>query len=237
MTYLKRLAFHFGMLVVGGGLSLMMLRLAGQHMRIPVALSYLLIALFMALALAVSQLIVVKIFPFEEAESVVPTIKRQSWAWLRHRGDGVKSGFPLNKDHMIIGREVQCAIMLNDNSVSRQHSSVTRLAEGYLLKDMGSSNGTYVNGHRVQEALLKDGDAISIGDCEFWFEAPADENASIPGPGTGFSSNSPAGGNSSVGDLGSTGFCLDPSAPGPGDWDEDDDDEGTEAWTPRPGEL
>jgi len=232
MTYLKRLGFHIFILCLGGGIAVLALNQASLHMPVPPALSYVLMALFMALCLAIGQLIAVKLFPFEKTETVVPTVRKQTWAWLRPRGDGVRSGFPLNKDHIIVGREVQCAIMLNDNSVSRQHSSVTRLAEGYLLKDMGSSNGTYVNGHRVQEALLKDGDRISIGDCEFWFEAPSDEN-SIPAATAGESSAS--GGDMSSGGQ-SGGFCLDPSGQSFGDWD-DDDDEGTEAWTPRPGEV
>lgn len=234
MTYLKRLAFHILMLMLGGGVAILALNMAGKHMIVPPALSYLLIALFMALSLAISQLLTVKLFPFEEeSESLVPTVRKQTWAWLRPRGDSTKSGFPLNKDHMIVGREVQCAIMLNDNSVSRQHSSVTRLAEGYLLKDLGSSNGTYVNGHRVQEALLKDGDRISIGDCEFWFEAPADEN-SVPAASSGSQQGSMSRGESS--EVGQGGFCLDPSSQSFSDWDEDDD-EGTEAWHPRPGDF
>lgn len=232
MTYIKRLGFHVFMLCLGAGVSLLSLGAASKHLIVPPALSYVLMFLFMALSLAISQLLVVKLFPFaEEEQAVVPSVRRQSWAWLRPKGDGTKSGFPLNKDHMIVGREVKCAIMLNHGSVSRQHSSITRLAEGYLLKDMGSSNGTFVNGHRVQEALLKDGDRISIGDCEFWFEAPANEQSanSAPGLEPGLSKMT-AGGQSG-------GFCLDPSGQSFGDWDEDDDDEGTEAWVPRPGDL
>lgn len=234
MTYLKRLAFHILMLVAGGSLALLLLELASHHMAVPQPLTYVLIALFMALCLAISQLLVAKLIPFPEVEGVVPTVRRQTWAWLRPRGEGVRSGFPLNKDHTVIGREVQCAVMLNDNSVSRQHSSITRLAEGYLLKDMGSSNGTYVNGHRIQEALLKDGDRISIGDCEFWFEAPATEQdtaSANAGSATGSTRLDPSSAGSQSG-----GFRLDPSSPSFGDWDEEDD-EGTEAWHPRPGDL
>lgn len=231
MTYLKRFAFHVVMLVVGGGLAILMLNIAGKHMVVPAALSYLIIALFMALCLAVSQLWTAKLFPFPEEETLTPMVRKQTWAWLRPGGDSTKSGFPLNKDHIIVGREVKCHIMLNDNSVSRQHSSVTRLAEGYLLKDMGSSNGTYVNGHRIQEALLKDGDRISIGDCEFWFEAPSEGETQ---PNVGMGGLPREGGSQPVGVSGGSGFCLDPSAPG--DFEEEDD-EGTEAWHPRPGDL
>ena len=231
MTYLKRFSFHVFMLVIGGGLAILLLNLAGRHMVVPDALSYVMIALVMALCLAVSQLWTAKLFPFpQEEESITPIVRKQTWAWLRPSGDSTRSGFPLNKDHIVVGREVQCHIMLNDNSVSRQHSSVTRLAEGYLLKDMGSSNGTYVNGHRIQEALLKDGDRISIGDCEFWFEAPA---AGDTGLGTATGGLTREGSSPPVASN-SGGFCLDPSAPG--DWEEEDD-EGTEAWHPRPGEI
>ena len=237
MTYIKRLCFHIIMLVAGAGCAGLMLSFTGKHLIVPPALSYLLLILFMALSLGVSQLIVPKLFPLEEGTAVLPTVRKQSWAWLRPKGTNVRSGFPLNKDHMIIGREVKCAIMLNDNSVSRQHSSITRLAEGYLLRDLGSSNGTYVNGQRVQEYLLCDGDRVSIGDIEFWFEAPADENAKTPigMTSSGESSSKSSAGSTSM-DFGGGGFSLDPSSGGFGD-DDDEEDEGTEAWSPRPGQV
>ena len=49
---------------------------------------------------------------------------------------------------------------------------MVRLAEGYLLRDLGSKNGTYVNGQRVQEYLLQEGDTVAIGDFTMNFEAP-----------------------------------------------------------------
>ncbi len=237
MTYIKRLCFHIFMLVAGAACAGLLLNFTGHHLVVPPILSYVLLILFMALSLGVSQLLVPKLFPLREGATVLPAVRKQSWAWLRPKGTNTRSGFPLNKDHVIIGREVKCAIMLNDNSVSRQHSSITRLAEGYLLRDLGSSNGTYVNGQRVQEYLLCDGDRVSIGDIEFWFEAPADDNlkatASLPG------SDSTSGARTSMssgGDFPTGGFSLDPSAGGFGD-DDDDEDEGTEAWSPRPGQL
>ena len=236
MTYIKRLCFHILMLVVGAASTYLLLNFTGHHLVVPPVLSYLLLMLFMALSLGLSQLIVPKLFPLQEGSTVLPTVRKQSWAWLRPKGTNTRSGFPLNKDHVIIGREVKCAIMLNDNSVSRQHSSITRLAEGYLLRDLGSSNGTYVNGQRIQEYLLCDGDRVSIGDIEFWFEAPANDGlkatASLPGSD---SNNSPRNTGGS-GDFPSGGFSLDPSAGGFGG-DDEDEDEGTEAWSPRPGQV
>lgn len=240
MTYLKRLCFQAFMVVLGGATAVFVLGSAGRHLVIPMALEYLLIGLFIALCLAVGHLVSLRLFPMDEKHAILPTVRKRSWAWLRPKGDGVKSGFPLNKDHVIIGREVKCAIMLNDNSVSRQHSSITRLAEGYLVKDLGSSNGTYVNGQRVQEYLLQDGDRVSIGDIEFWFEAPASEQAAS------LASNSQAAPlnrtHQSDQDLGSTGlsgggFSLDPSAGLSSGSQDDDEEEGTEAWHPRPEDL
>lgn len=230
MTYIKRLFFHILMLGLGAVAASLMLSFTSQHLIVPPVLSYVLLLLFMALSLALSMLIVPKLFPITEEAVVMPTVRKQSWAWLRPKGTGVRSGFPLNKDHMVIGREVKCAIMLNDNSVSRQHSSITRLAEGYLIRDLGSSNGTYVNGQRVQEYLLQDGDRVSIGDIEFWFEAPADDNAKAA---TMAQTSLGGGATSDEEMIGGGGFSLDPSA-GFGD---DEDDEGTEAWSPRPGRV
>lgn len=239
MTYIKRMAFHIFMLILGGLLGSLVIKLASRHIIVNPFLSYVLMALFMALCLAISQLVVGKLFPLSETQQAVatPTSRRQNWAWLRPNGDSLRSGFPLNKDHMLIGREVKCAIMLNDNSVSRQHSSITRLAEGYLLKDLGSSNGTYVNGQRVQEYLLQDGDQVSIGDIEFWFEAPADANPMGNTGGQVFSQTS--GGGSGGGGFSGGGFSLDPSSSGGGFGfgDDDEEEEGTEAWHPRPEDL
>ena len=240
MTYLKRLCFQAFMVVLGGATAVFVLKAASEHLVIPMALEYMLIGLFIALCLAIGHLVSNRLFPMDVKDAVLPGVRKRSWAWLRPKGDGVKSGFPLNKDHVVIGREVQCAIMLNDNSVSRQHSSITRLAEGYLVKDLGSSNGTYVNGQRIQEYLLQDGDRVSIGDIEFWFEAPASEQASALAVSTQAAPMNQ--GNPTDHDLGPTalsggGFNLDPSAGFDLDPDDDDDEEGTESWHPRPEDL
>ncbi len=233
MTYLKRFLFHLFMLVVGGGLSLLVLHLVEKKTVVPPAFSWLLMAMFMALCLGLGFLLVDRIIPLSAEAAVIPGARRQSWAWLRPKGDRLKSGFPLNKDHLIIGREVQCAIMLNDNSVSRQHSSITRLAEGYLLKDLGSSNGTYVNGQRVQEYLLQDGDRVSIGDMEFWFEAPIQEKP----PALGMSNQGRAIIDTTLPQTTTGGgFSLDPSQ-GMSFGADDDEEDGTEAWHPRPDDL
>jgi pSer/pThr/pTyr-binding forkhead associated (FHA) protein len=62
-----------------------------------------------------------------------------------------------------IGRGFHCELRLEDQSVSRRHAIVMRRRDSTRILDDRSSNGTYVNGRRVSEALLADGDVIVLG--------------------------------------------------------------------------
>ncbi len=77
----------------------------------------------------------------------------------------------LGDDPTVIGRLDECDVALSDQKVSRRHAEVRPGAEGYLVVDLGSTNGTQVNGNRVTEHLLGDGDRIHLGDTEIKFEA------------------------------------------------------------------
>jgi predicted component of type VI protein secretion system len=82
------------------------------------------------------------------------------------RGDGRQSEIPL-KTRAIIGRQTDCQIRIPSSGISRHHCELT-LADGkVLLRDMGSSNGTYVNRQKVQQAQLAAGDLIGLGDLVF----------------------------------------------------------------------
>jgi diguanylate cyclase (GGDEF)-like protein len=71
--------------------------------------------------------------------------------------------FPVEGE-IIIGRELDAHLRLaEDEGVSRRHARVTPVADGALLSDLGSQNGTYVDGERVQERVLKEGMKIRIG--------------------------------------------------------------------------
>lgn len=64
----------------------------------------------------------------------------------------------------LIGRGLDAEVRLDDDGVSRQHAQVMTVGNGDpTLKDLGSSNGTYVNGNRIQTHTLKDGDKIQVG--------------------------------------------------------------------------
>jgi predicted component of type VI protein secretion system len=73
--------------------------------------------------------------------------------------------FELDQDSYIIGREAGNEIVIEDPQVSRRHATLTRQGATYLLEDIGSTNGTYVNGKRVTApVLLSNGDTIGLAD-------------------------------------------------------------------------
>jgi hypothetical protein len=70
-----------------------------------------------------------------------------------------------------IGRAEDNQLRLNDPGVSRRHVLITATQNGYALRDLGSQNGTYVNGDRVDEGPLADGDRITIGEVNLIFRS------------------------------------------------------------------
>ena len=86
---------------------------------------------------------------------------------LVHEGNSPKSQWPLAKSAIIIGREVESDIQIDDRQVSRRHAEITRTRQGYMLRDSGSKNGTFLNGEPVsqQPRLMRNGDSIGIALC------------------------------------------------------------------------
>ncbi|MEM9348344.1 MAG: FHA domain-containing protein [Planctomycetota bacterium] len=83
------------------------------------------------------------------------------------KSDGTRRDFPLVKSRVVIGRKVNCDLRIPLTSVSRQHCELT-IDDGVVsVKDLGSSNGTYHNSVRVQEANLSAGDELVVGPVVF----------------------------------------------------------------------
>ncbi len=78
-------------------------------------------------------------------------------------GDEIGKRVRLEEADVLIGRASTTDIQLDMDNVSRNHAVVTRTALGWVLRDLGSTNGTFVNEQRVDERALKDGDQIRIG--------------------------------------------------------------------------
>jgi len=78
---------------------------------------------------------------------------------------GAQAGdrFALEGDVTRLGRHPDSEIMLDDITVSRRHASIDRTAEGYVVSDAGSLNGTYVNQERIERAVLHHGDELQVG--------------------------------------------------------------------------
>ena len=77
----------------------------------------------------------------------------------------------LGPDPVLIGRDPQNDLVLDDRRVSRKHAEIRLRLGRYTLYDLQSTNGTYVNGRRVAEKVLDDGDKISVGGLELVFHA------------------------------------------------------------------
>lgn len=74
--------------------------------------------------------------------------------------------FPLEADEIIIGRGEENEIVFNIAEVSRTHAVLTKAEEGYMIKDLGSTNGTYVDKKKIGgKYLLKPGDTVMLGDA------------------------------------------------------------------------
>lgn len=73
----------------------------------------------------------------------------------------------IEKDRLIIGRDAEADVVIQDSSVSRQHALLRRIEGGFTIEDLTSTNGTIVAGQRVSKVELKSGDTIQIGSFLF----------------------------------------------------------------------
>jgi pSer/pThr/pTyr-binding forkhead associated (FHA) protein len=82
----------------------------------------------------------------------------------------------LKKSEVVIGRGKECDVVLNDKKSSRKNAVIARTGNRYVIRDLGSSNGTFVNGEQVTgERELSADDVIRIGEIEFRFAASSPE--------------------------------------------------------------
>jgi pSer/pThr/pTyr-binding forkhead associated (FHA) protein len=73
------------------------------------------------------------------------------------------------RDSVVIGRGTECDVVIKDPKASRRHCQLTRKEAGFLLEDLGSKNGTYVNGSRITSPIvLKPNETFKIGETMFY---------------------------------------------------------------------
>jgi hypothetical protein len=78
--------------------------------------------------------------------------------------------YVIERRAVVLGRSRDCDIVLDDRSVSRRHAELVRHGDGFLLRDLDSTNGSSVNGKRIREAAVEPGDAITVGTVALTFE-------------------------------------------------------------------
>ncbi len=84
---------------------------------------------------------------------------------LVYKGALAGSRWPLDKETFMFGRDPECDFVCPERQISRYHAQIERDDEGYLIRDIGSKNGTFVNGEAVSQGQtyrLQDGDEISL---------------------------------------------------------------------------
>jgi Inner membrane component of T3SS, cytoplasmic domain len=88
-----------------------------------------------------------------------------SFRLIVRRGPQPNQVYELNKDIVTLGRDITNDIVINDPEVSRHHLRLTRGAGGYTLEDLGSTNGTFINGQRITGARpLRPNDMVGLGE-------------------------------------------------------------------------
>jgi pSer/pThr/pTyr-binding forkhead associated (FHA) protein len=80
---------------------------------------------------------------------------------------GEKRSFPIESEKVVIGRTSQADIQIPLEEISRRHTEIQVAGDKLIVRDLGSSNGTYANNRRVQEAQLRAGETLTVGPVVF----------------------------------------------------------------------
>ena len=104
-----------------------------------------------------------------EEASAVAALPAGSALLVVHRGPNLGSRFLLDQDLSVAGRHPDADIFLDDVTVSRKHAEFVRVGQSFTVRDLGSMNGIFVNGERVETANLESGSEVLIGKFRLTF--------------------------------------------------------------------
>ena len=97
--------------------------------------------------------------------------------------DGKQKVFPIPSTITVIGRRKNCDFRIPLESVSRRHCQLSYQEEGLRVRDLGSRNGTFINGKKVEEQTVAPGDFLQIGPVTFAFQIDGEPGEfSLPKP-------------------------------------------------------
>lgn len=92
---------------------------------------------------------------------------------LLHGPPGIRTAYPFRRDRVLLGRDPDVDLQIADAAVSRRHAVMEHCDGAWVLRDLGSKHGTFVDGRRVAEALLDASQILRFGGCLFRF-SPAE---------------------------------------------------------------
>ena len=106
----------------------------------------------------------------EDASFLLEAVRREAYLVVAS-GPRREAEFTLRGDaSIVLGRDEKADVVIDDEAASRRHAVIERHEDGHYLRDLGSANGTYLNGLlHGKEARLREGDRFRIGQTEFVF--------------------------------------------------------------------
>lgn len=110
--------------------------------------------------------------PAPRGEPVVDAAPRGYEALATVTVSDVHHDVALKGDRVDIGRLGGCGICLSDVNVSRTHAAFVREGAGWAIQDLDSTNGTFLNGERIEHERLRDGDRVQVGATELIYHEP-----------------------------------------------------------------
>lgn len=100
---------------------------------------------------------------------------------VNYREGEINLVFSLDRPRVTIGRDVDNMIQLPNEKVSKHHGVIYQSKGGWVIEDLKSRNGVFVNGSRTERADLKERDQVRIGPYEFYFETNVPSEDFVPG--------------------------------------------------------
>ncbi|HEU0205419.1 MAG TPA: FHA domain-containing protein [Pseudolysinimonas sp.] len=119
----------------------------------------------------VSQLAAMEAGISPEEHEAIAALPSGSALLVVRRGPNVGARFLLDADSTVAGRHPDADIFLDDVTVSRRHAEFNRVGSTFQVHDLGSLNGTYFDGVRIESALLSDGAEVQVGKFRLTFYA------------------------------------------------------------------
>jgi hypothetical protein len=111
-------------------------------------------------------------FPKERALGLELELKKRAVlpsAALHIRSGNYKGACYFIETNCLVGRHPENHIVLPDKTVSRMHAIISPKGQGFLIRDLSSCNGTFVNGQKIQQIVLKNDDEIQVGSTRMMF--------------------------------------------------------------------